>query len=104
MVRLTTAANAMEARIIAARLGCEGIVWEFRGSVDGPLALGPVDVFVDTDGFESAKEMMLAADVESAFDADAEASHVTTGRDVLWAALALVALALFAIARMTAKY
>ena len=70
MVRLTTAANAMQARIIAARLGSEGIVWELRGSVDGPLALGPVEVLVDADGFESAAELMLAADVESAFDAD----------------------------------
>ena len=68
MVRLTTAANAMEARIIAARLGSEGIVWELRGSVDGPLAIGPVDVLVDADGFESAKELMLADEVEAAFD------------------------------------
>jgi hypothetical protein len=103
MVWLMTAANAMEARIIAARLGSEGIVWEFRGSVDGPLALGPVEVLVDVDDFESAKELMLAAGVES-FDAVGREVHVTTGRDVLWAALALVALALFAIARMASQY
>ena len=103
MVRLMTAANAMEARIIAARLGSEGIVWEFRGSVDGPLALGPVDVLVDADGFESAKELLLADDVESAFAAHASPVHVTTARDLLWAALALLALLLFAIARMAAK-
>src|SRR3954447_20124115 len=67
MVRLMTAATPMEARIIAARLGSEGIVWEFRGSVDGPLAFGPVEVLVDADGFETAMEMMVAADVESSF-------------------------------------
>jgi hypothetical protein len=104
MVRLMTAANAMEARIIAARLGSEGIVWELRGSVDGPLAIGPVEVLVDADGFESANELMLAADVESSFDLDGRDVHVTTGRDVLWAVLALVALALFAIVRMGAHY
>jgi hypothetical protein len=104
MVRLMTAANAMEARIIAARLGAEGIVWEFRGSVDGPLALGPVEVLVDADGFETAKELMLADDVESSFDVDGREVHVTTGRDVLWAALALLALALFAVARMASQY
>jgi hypothetical protein len=104
MVRLMTAANAMQARIIAARLGSEGIVWELRGSVDGPLALGPVEVLVDADGFESAKELMLAADVESSFDVEGQEAHVTTGRDVLWAALALVALALFAIARMASRF
>jgi hypothetical protein len=70
MVRLMTAANAMEARIIAARLGCEGIVWELRGPVDGPLAIGPVEVLVDADGLESANELMLVADVESSFDLD----------------------------------
>jgi hypothetical protein len=46
---------------------------------------------------------MLADDVESSFDIDAREVHVTTGRDVLWAALALLALALFAIARMAAR-
>jgi hypothetical protein len=68
MVRLTTARSPMEAKIIAARLGAEGIVWELRGSVDGPLAVGPVDVLVDQDGFESAKELMMIDDIESAFD------------------------------------
>jgi hypothetical protein len=68
MVRLTTAANGMEARIVAARLGSEGIVWELRGSVDGPLAIGPVEVLVEADGFDSAKELMLADEVEAAFD------------------------------------
>jgi hypothetical protein len=104
MLRLMTAANAVEARIIAARLGSEGIVWELRGSVDGPLAIGPVEVLVDADGFECAKELMLAADVESSFDDRAQEAHVRTGRDVLWAALALLALTLFAIARMASQY
>ena len=103
MVRLMTAANAMEARIIAARLGSEGIVWEFRGSVDGPLALGPVDVLVDADGYDTAKELLLVDDVESSFAAPGRPVRVTTGRDVLWALLALLALMLFAIARMAAR-
>ena len=103
MVRLMTAANAMEARIIAAHLGSEGIVWELRGSVDGPFAIGPIEVFVDADGFESAKEMLWLGD-ETSFLADGRAVRETTGRDVLWAALALVALALFAIARMASQY
>jgi len=102
MVRLMTAANAMEARIIAARLGSEGIVWEFRGSVDGPLALGPVDVLVDAEGFETAKEILLVDDVESSFATEPQVVRETTMRDVLWVALALVGLILFAIARMTA--
>jgi len=102
MVRLMTAANAMEARIIAARLGSEGIVWEFRGSVDGPLALGPVEVLVDAEGFETAKEILLVDDVESSFATEPQVVRETTVRDVMWVALALVGLILFAIARMTA--
>jgi hypothetical protein len=102
MVRLMTAANAMEARIIAARLGSEGIVWEFRGSVDGPLAIGPVELLVDLDDLETARELLLIDDVDSSF-ADTQPAHVTTGRDVLWALVALVALTLFAIARMAAR-
>jgi hypothetical protein len=103
MVRLMTAANAMEARIIAARLGSEGIVWDFRGSVDGPLAVGPVDVLVDEEGFDAAKELLLADEVESSFATHAVRVHETTARDIFWAALVLVALLLFAIARMTAR-
>ena len=102
MVRLMTAANAMEARIIAARLGSEGIVWDFRGSVDGPLALGPVEVLVDADGFETAKELLMVDDLESSFATEPQIVRETTLRDVLWVALALVGLILFAIVRMTA--
>jgi hypothetical protein len=100
MVRLMTAANPMEARIIAARLGAEGIVWEFRGSVDGPLAVGPVDVLVDEDGLDVARDLVSVDDVES-FDGH-EPAHVTTGRDLLWIVLAIVCALIFAIVRMTA--
>src|SRR3954451_25216534 len=100
MVRLMTAANAMEARIIAARLGSEGIVWQFRGSVDGPLASGPVEVLVDEDGFDVAKELLIADDVGSSLATDARPVHVTTGGDVLWLVLVVLAMLLFALARM----
>jgi hypothetical protein len=46
MVPLTTAATPFAARVLAAHLGAEGIVWELRGSVDGPYPLGPVEVLV----------------------------------------------------------
>src|SRR3954454_13440956 len=101
MVRLMTARNAMEARIIAARLGSEGIVWEFRGSVDGPLAVGPVEVLVDEDGYESARELVLADGAGPASWArEPRATYVTTGRDVLTVALVLVAvLVMLVVAR-----
>ncbi|HEY2812209.1 MAG TPA: DUF2007 domain-containing protein [Acidimicrobiales bacterium] len=104
MIRLVTAANPMEARIIAARLGAEGIVWQFQGSVDGPLAVGPVEVLVDADGYESARELLLTDDVEGSFAGTAgDDSRPTTGRDVLWIALIIAALLLFAFARMAAR-
>jgi hypothetical protein len=101
MVRLMTAANAMQARIIAARLGSEGSVWELRGSVDGPLALGPVEVLVDAEGLATAREMLMVDDLESAFASEPHPVRELTARNVMWVALALVGLVLFAIARMT---
>jgi Putative prokaryotic signal transducing protein len=104
MVRLVTAASPMEARIIAARLGAEGIVWQFRGSVDGPLAVGPVEVLVDAEGYESARELLLTDDVESSFvDGTRAAADTRSGRDVLWLALIVALLILFAFARMAAR-
>jgi hypothetical protein len=104
MVRLVTAANPIEARIIAARLGAEGIVWQFRGSVDGPLAVGPVEVLVDADGYESAKELLLTDDVESSFvDGGTLVEPRRSRKDVFWLALVVVLLMLFALARMGAR-
>ena len=47
MVRLATVQSGFEAKVLAARLGAEGIVWELRGGVDGPYPMGPVTVLVD---------------------------------------------------------
>ena len=46
MVRLTTVGDPIEARIIAARLGSEGVLWELRGGIDGPYPMGPFHVYV----------------------------------------------------------
>ena len=96
MVRLTTCADGFEARLIAARLGCEGVVWSLRGGHDGPLAFGTVDVLVDADDLEVAQEVLGLAAVE------VPPERETTGRDVWIVALVLVAAVLFAVARMAA--
>jgi Putative prokaryotic signal transducing protein len=105
MRSVATATNAFEARVIAARLGSAGIVWELRGSVDGPLALGSVEVLVAEDDHEVARELLLADAVESAFD-EAGADHpseLRLGRgDLWWVALTVVAVAVFAVVRITA--
>ena len=96
MVRLTTCADGFEARLVAARLGSEGVVWSLRGAHDGPLAFGTVDVLVDADDLEVAQEVLgLEA-------ADPEPERETTGRDVLLIAAVLVGALLFAIVRMAA--
>jgi hypothetical protein len=100
MVRLTTAANAMEARVLAARLGAEGIVWQFQGSVDGPLAVGPVEVLVDADEYDTARQLLLVDEVESSFTDEPRPAHVTTSRDVLWLAVILAAAIGLAILRV----
>ena len=67
MVPVLRVANAFHARVVAARLGSEGIVTSFRGSVDGPYPMGAVEVLVDRGDLEVAKEILLADEVESAF-------------------------------------
>ena len=59
MVPLTTAANPLAARIIAAHLGAEGIVWELRGNVDGPYPVGPVEVLVAEEDLDVARQVVV---------------------------------------------
>jgi hypothetical protein len=70
MVHLRTVHNTFHARVIAARLGADGIVTQLRGSVDGPYPIGDVSVWVDEDDMVCAQELLLADEVEAAFDTD----------------------------------
>ena len=66
MVPVATATSSFEARVIAARLGADGIVWQFRGSLDGPLGPlpgGQVTVLVVEDDYEAA--LTAKADTEA---------------------------------------
>jgi hypothetical protein len=54
--------------VIAARLGSEGIVTQLRGGIDSPYPMGAVEVLVGEDDLEDATELLLADDLESAFD------------------------------------
>ena len=68
LVHLRTVNNTFHARVIAARLGADGIVTELRGSVDGPYPVGPVSVWVREEDAESARELLLVDEVESALE------------------------------------
>jgi hypothetical protein len=68
MVRLLTTLDQFEARVLAARLGAEGVLWELRGGHDGPYPMGPVHVFVEAGDLERAREL-----VESTMELPVEA-------------------------------
>ena len=68
MVRLTTVSSSFHARVIAARLGSEGIVTDLRGNVDGLYPVGDVHVYVDQADLAEAQEILMVDDIESAFD------------------------------------
>jgi hypothetical protein len=98
MVRLATVRTTFHARVIAARLGAEGIVTDLRGNVDGIYPVGDVHVFVAEEDLPAAQELLLADEVESAFD-DPEVDGEHTGTRELWilfVAVVVVAAVLFA--------
>jgi hypothetical protein len=72
MVPVMTVRDSFHARVIAARLGSEGMVTLLRGNVDGPYPLGDVHVLVREEDLDAARELLLADDVESAFPLTAE--------------------------------
>jgi hypothetical protein len=89
MVRLATVASSFHARVIAARLGVEGMTIELRGNVDGIYPIGDVHVFVDEDDLAAAQELLLVDDVESAFDDPCELADGSTPRE-LWIILGAI--------------
>jgi hypothetical protein len=68
MVHLRTVPDVFHARVIAARLGADGILTELRGAVGGPYPIGTVSVWVTPDDEEIACELLLADELEAAFD------------------------------------
>jgi len=67
MVHLRTMPNAFGARVVAARLGADGIPTQLRGNLDGPYPFGGVSVWVTEHDAEEASELLLADEVEAAF-------------------------------------
>jgi hypothetical protein len=68
MVRLATVGTSFHARVIAARLGTEGILTDLRGNVDGLYPVGNVHVYVDEADLAEAQEILMVDEIESAFD------------------------------------
>ncbi len=70
MVPLTALPNGFAAKVLAARLGAEGIVWELRGGVDGPYPIGLVQVLVDEHQLQEARFLLLADEIDAIGDAE----------------------------------
>ncbi len=99
MVRLATVSTTFHARVIAARLGAEGIVTDLRGNVDGIYPMGDVHVFVAEEDLPEAQELLLADEVESAFDDDDADLDMGTPRELWIFLVAVLLLAAIAFAR-----
>jgi hypothetical protein len=67
MVHLRTVPDGWHAKVLAARLGSEGIVTQLQGNVSGPYPFGAVSVLVEAGQAELAGALLLADEVEAAF-------------------------------------
>jgi hypothetical protein len=93
MVRLVTVGSTFHARVIAARLGAEGVLCDLRGNVDGPYPMGDVHVYVPEEEIDAASELLLADEVESAFDASAPGADDAGRVWQLWVVIAAILVA-----------
>ena len=101
MVRVATVGTSFHARVIAARLGAEGIVTDLRGNIDGLYPVGDVHVYVDQEDLAEAQELLMADEVESAFDQPDDADLDRRGTHELWLVLvAILGIAAVTFARM----
>jgi hypothetical protein len=110
MVHLRTVPDAFHARVIAARLGADGILTELRGALGGPYPIGSVSVWVSSEDQPIASELLLADELEAAFEDVPEGwDRHPVRRPVLfgWSArqvLAAVALILIVTAVMAGRW
>jgi hypothetical protein len=100
MVRLATVSSSFHARVIAARLGSEGIVTDLRGNIDGMYPVGDAHVYVDQEELAEAQELLMLDEVESAFDEPEEPADSGPPR-ALWLILgAILGIAAVVFSRM----
>ncbi len=100
MVHLVSVHDAFHARVISARLGSDGILTQLRGAVDGPYpTMGEVRIYVRDGDLEVARQLLLADEVESAFEEAADAPAAAASVVPAW--LVVVAVLLVAAMWMT---
>ena len=89
MVLLRVVPSCFHARVLAARLGADGIPAELQGAVDGVYPWGDVRVYVTERDFEVAQELLLADEVEAAFES-ADPPPRRTPRVPSWIAVSVL--------------
>ncbi len=68
MIPVATAASGFEAKLMAARLGAEGVVWELRPDVDGVYPVTDIEILVPAAEADRARDVLSGPsdeDVES---------------------------------------
>lgn len=108
MVPLASTASSFEAKVLVARLGSEGVVWELRGLVDTVYPFGgPVEVLVAEPDLDRARDVLSLCDLGDDAGTDGGpggagvASPTSIGEWVVGAALVLVVVG-FLVARLLA--
>jgi hypothetical protein len=96
MVHLCTAKGSFHARVIAARLGADGILAQLQGAVDGPYPIDhEVEVLVPVDELDVARELLLVDDVEAPTD---RLPRATSAHRRVWLFVAVLVLVSFCAA------
>jgi hypothetical protein len=73
MVPLMTVSSSFEAKVVVARLGSEGILFQTRGSLDSVYPLGNVTILVPAAELDAARDVLMVDEIEHAFsDIDAD--------------------------------
>lgn len=58
LVPVATGVSDFEAKLLAARLGADGILWQTRGIVDSIYPFGGIDVLVPADQLDDARQIL----------------------------------------------
>ena len=74
MVPLATGLSDFEAKVLTARLGADGIIWQVRGVLDSVYPIGATDVLVPDAELDAARlvaevDALLAGDLAARSDA-----------------------------------
>ena len=108
MVHVRTVPTSFHARVIAARLGSDGILTQLRGNVGGPYPFGEVSIWVGESDAEEAAELLMADEVEAALaayadEAEGEDPPLPPAGWTIWRLLAAAGVVLVLVAALSTR-